>query len=207
HYEAHNLRAIEACRNGELGILRTVASEHGFQAAKGTWRLNKKLAGGGALWDIGIYGVNAARYLTGQDPIEVTAFGNRLPGDARFDEVDDLTHMVLRFPKDPKNGSPLASISTGYSWRGANNYRVVGTSGTLLAEPATPYEGHRLTVNGKDPGVTPNDQFSAMLDHMAESVATGAKTTRTPGEMGLVDIRILQAALDSARDGRPKSLK
>lgn len=200
HYEAHNLRAIEACRSGELGTLRSIASEHGFQASR-TWRIDKELSGGGALWDIGIYGVNASRYLTGEDPVEVTAFENRLKGDDRFKEVDDVTHMVLRYP----NGT-LASISTGYSWRGANNYRVIGTKGTLVAEPATPYEGHRLVVNGKDPQVKPNDQFSAMLDHMSESVLSGAKTVRTPGEMGLVDIRILEASLRSAREGRSVKL-
>ena len=145
--------------------------------------------------------MSAARYLTGADPLEVTAFTSKLPGDERFKEVDDVTHMVLRFP-----GEILASVSTGYSWRGANNYRVVGTRGTLQADPATPYGGHRLTVNGKDPGVAPNDQFSAMLDGMAEAVLTGAKATHTPGEMGLVDVRILEASLRSAREGRSVKL-
>ncbi len=196
-FEPHNLRAIEACRKGELGAIRSVASEHGFSAGRGTWRLDKALAGGGALWDIGIYGVSAARYLTGEDAVEVTAMGTELKGDERFREVDDVTHMVLRMP-----GGALASISTGYSWSGANNYRVIGARSSLVAEPATSYAGNRLTIGGRPAEVPAGDQFAAMLDHLGEAVLAGARTTRAPGEMGLTDLLILEGALRSAREGR-----
>ena len=196
-FEPHNLRAIKACKSGELGKLRSVISEHGFSAPRGAWRTDQALAGGGALWDIGIYGVSAARYLTGEDPTEVTAFTDKLADDERFREVDDVTHMVLRMP-----GGSLASVSTGYSWSGMNNYRVVGTRGSLVAEPATSYGGNWLTIRGKTAEVPEGDQFSAMLDHFGEAILAGAKTTRAPGEMGLVDLLILEGALRSAKEGR-----
>ena len=204
HFEANNRRAIQACASGELGTLRSIASEHGFQGPRSSWRTqDRALAGGGALWDIGIYGVQAALYLSGAEPTRVVALGDKLEGDPRFKEVDDVTHMVLAFP----NGV-TASVATGYSWAGANNYRVVGTKANLVAEPATSYSGNRLTIAGTryDPGEA-QDQFSAQLDHFARAIRSG-EPIRTPGEMGLRDLRILEAARLSAQEGgRPIELK
>ncbi|MDX2066743.1 MAG: Gfo/Idh/MocA family oxidoreductase [Fimbriimonadaceae bacterium] len=198
HYQTHNLAAIEACRR-TLGTLRSITSEHGFNMPAGTWRTQRKLSGGGALWDIGIYGVQAARYLAGEEPTEVMAMAHRL-AQPRFDEVDDVTHMMLAFPS-----GVVASVSTGYSWAGANAYRVIGDRGQLYASPATSYQGHRLWINNRDVPLEPNNHFAAQMDHLSDVIRNGG-TLRTPGEMGRQDIRILEAAVTAARQRGPVRL-
>ena len=66
HYEPTNLRAIQLIRDGALGQVQAIESTFGFNIGAGEWRLNKKLAGGGPLYDVGIYSLNACRYLTGE---------------------------------------------------------------------------------------------------------------------------------------------
>lgn len=199
HYQAHNRRAIEACRSGELGTLRSVFSDHGFNMRPGTWRTDKALAGGGALWDIGIYSIQAVRYLAGADPVKVTALGHRLSED-RFKEIDDVMHMAFEFP----NGV-IGSAGSGYSWSGASFMRAIGTRGRLDAEPATPYAGHRLVINGMEQPITPNNQFAEQMDDLSNAIRRNGKVL-TPGEMGLFDIRVCEAALRSAREGRTIAL-
>lgn len=191
HYQPHNLRAIQACRN-ELGILRSIVSEHGFNMPGGTWRTRKVLAGGGSLWDIGIYALNAAIYLAGENPTEVVAQGHNLP-EPRFADIDDTVHFQLKFPSGVH-----ASCSSSYSFAGANNYRVLGTRGTLVADPATGYSGHRLVINGREAQVENVNHFAAQMDDLSRCIREGG-TVKTPGEMGLRDILILEAVLESMR--------
>ena len=197
HYEAHNLRAIEACRS-ELGRLRSITSDHGFNMPNGTWRTQRRWSGGGSMMDIGIYSVQALCYLAGEDPTEVTAAISNPPGDDRFKEVEDTVHFRLAFPS-----GVLATGTSGYSWRsGANRYHVIAERGGLRAEPATAYGGHRLDINGQAAQVTPNNQFAAQMDHLSEAILNKSDV-KTPGEMGLRDIRIIQAIYESAKTGRP----
>ena len=76
HYEPTNLRAIKLIREGALGQVQSIESPFGFNIAKGEWRLNKKLAGGGPLFDVGIYSLNACRYLTGEEPADISAYAS-----------------------------------------------------------------------------------------------------------------------------------
>ncbi len=69
-YEPTNLRAIQLIRDGRLGKVQAIETANGFKERLGEWRLNKKLAGGGPLMDMGIYSLNACRYLTGEEPAE-----------------------------------------------------------------------------------------------------------------------------------------
>jgi predicted dehydrogenase len=197
-YEANNVAAIRALRDRKVGDIRSLTSDHGFSIGTGQWRTEKKLAGGGSMMDIGIYSLNALRYLTGEEPTEVTAEISNPKDDPRFKEVEDTVHFTLRFP------SGLVGTGTsGYSWQpGANRYRVLGTRGELYAEPATPYEGHQFTLNGRPLPIDPTaqDQFASMLDAFSESV-TGGRPFLTPGEEGLRDIRIIQAIYESADKG------
>ncbi|HSI72094.1 MAG TPA: Gfo/Idh/MocA family oxidoreductase, partial [Fimbriimonas sp.] len=89
HYEACNMRSIQACRSGELGKIKSLSSNHGFNIGPGQWRLQKALAGGGSMMDIGIYSVQALCYLSGELPVEVKATIKNPPGDDRFKEVED----------------------------------------------------------------------------------------------------------------------
>ena len=198
HYEAHNLRAIQACRSGELGTISSFSSDHGFSIGPGQWRLQKALAGGGSMMDIGIYSLNALRYLSGEEPTSVSATITNPPNDPRFKEVEDTVDFHLTLP----SGRP-AHGTGGYSWNpGKNQYEVVESKGTMRADPATAYEGDHLTLSGADFPVTANNQWAAQMDHLSECVRRGGRVA-TSGEEGIKDIRIIQAIYRSAATGVP----
>jgi glucose-fructose oxidoreductase len=78
---------------------RVIMAEMGFNIGnQGQWRLKKAMAGGGSMMDIGIYGLNAARYLTAEEPNEVYAMISTTPNDVRFAEVEENITFQLRFP-------------------------------------------------------------------------------------------------------------
>lgn len=206
HFEANNREAMRLARSGELGRLRIVTAEHGFDIGDPTqWRLNRALAGGGSLMDIGIYSLQAARYLTGEEPVAVSAVESTDRSDVRFREVEDTINFQLTFP----SGVVASCVSTYGSHH--NRYRVVGAAGWLDAEPATGYEGNRLrlhrewrTADHPTPELGLN-QFSGQLDHLSQCVMTDSEPI-VSGEEGLRDMRIIEAIYRSAREGRTVTL-
>src|SRR5438132_399342 len=100
HFEEANLRAVDIVNSEKLGQPRIFNSVFSQQVKEGDIRLKKKL-GGGTLYDMGIYCINAARYLFREEPVEVTAFTGRRE-DKRFQEVDEACSAVMRFPQDKK---------------------------------------------------------------------------------------------------------
>ena len=89
HYEPTNLRAVKLIRDGALGQVQAIESSFGFNMGPNEWRTNKKLAGGGPLFDVGIYCLNACRYLTGEEPEHIAAFASTIDHDGRFSEVEE----------------------------------------------------------------------------------------------------------------------
>ena len=204
HFEAANLRAIEVAQSGELGDLRIFQSLFTLNVKEGNIRLEEEL-GGGTLWDIGVYCVNAARYLFRDEPIEVFAF-SASNGERRFTEVDEMTGALLRFPNER-----IASFITNFGVAEISSYRVVGTKGDLLVEPAYDYAGklvHKLTVEGKTTkkSFSPRDQFAPELIYFSDCI----KSDREPepsGVEGLADTRIIEALYKSAATGEPVRLE
>lgn len=200
-YEPYNQALIKLCREGEIGKVRLVMSDHGFNIGDPTqWRLNKTLAGGGSLMDIGIYALQATRYTTGEEPTEVTAVEYTDRSDVRFKEVEDTINFQLRFPS-----GALAQCTSFYGAAGQNRIRVVGTKGWAELEPATSYTDLRMKVrkgNATEERVLPQrDHFALEMDHMADCV-TQNKEPLTPGEEGLRDARIIAAIYEAARTGK-----
>ena len=192
HFEPHNLEAMRLCRSGALGTLRTVRSDHGFTMGwDNGWHSKRKLGGYGAISEIGIYAIQALCYLAGADPVEVYGTRDKLKVD-RFKEVEDVNHFNLIFPNGVQGFG-----ATAYSWN-ANNFRVYGDRGNITAEPATGYTGHVFTLNNKKIEVAPANQWALQMDHLSECIRDPKMTLRTPGEMGLRDIRIIDAILRSA---------
>ncbi|MDX1933750.1 MAG: Gfo/Idh/MocA family oxidoreductase [Capsulimonadales bacterium] len=211
HYEPFNLECIRLCRSGELGRIGTITADHGRQIDPSNpadqWRIRKELAGGGSLVDIGIYSLNAARYLTGEEPTEILA-KMESPDDPRFREVEATVHWTLRFPS-----GTLANCSSSYDWLDTKRYRVQGSKGWLELDPATDYYRHHLRIGRsgegdrtriEEPQIRERSQFARQLDHMAQCVREN-KTPRTPGEEGLRDMRYMEMIYEAARTG--KSIK
>ena len=199
HYEPHNQALIKVVRNQEFGPLKVVLADAGFPIGDPTqWRLKKDMAGGGSLMDIGIYALNAARYLTGEEPTAVNAMEYTTPGDPRFREVEETITFQLRFPS-----GVLANCTSSY---GApfNRFRVTGTTGWAELEPALSYSGLRMRAGAggrletRDQPVI--DQFAAEMDHFSGCVMQGTDP-KTPGEEGLKDLTIMMAIYRAAQEG------
>ena len=203
HFEEANLRAVEIARSGELGELRFFSSVFAQQAREGDIRTRGEM-GGGSLFDLGIYSINAARYLFRDEPTEVFAF-QVIGHDPRFRDVDEITTAVLRFP-----GDRLAQLTVSQGAASVDSYRVVGTKGDLRVEPAFTYYGeltHYLTVGEKtkETSFSKRDQFAPELVYFSRCILDGTEPEPS-GEEGLADVRIMQAIDESARTGKPVRL-
>jgi predicted dehydrogenase len=199
HYEPKNLEAMRQIRGGRLGKPRLVVTDMGRQAdpsdPSDAWRLDGKMSGGGALADMGIYGVNASRYLLDEEPVEVRAWAHTDPSDPRFKETPQTIAWQFRFPS-----GAIANGSTSFSYAPTMAFRVYGDSGKLTADPGAFYGGNKLSV-GPMADTTPNireiDQFAREMDWMADVVRGKAPLVST-GEEGLQDMRLMKAIMDSA---------
>jgi len=195
-FDLYNQKAIELCQKSRFGRPRFIVTDHTFHLGDPkAWRCNKKLAGGGALVDVGIYGINTTRYLMGEEPISVTAQLTQNPIDPRFIEIEEATAWTLKFPS-----GLLANCTASYNAKGTNRCRVMFEDGMLDMEPATGYTG--ITLRDPKPIVLPHiNQFQAEMDHLSDCVETD-KTPLTPGEDGLQDMRIIEAIYESCRTGK-----
>jgi len=161
------------------------------------------MAGGGPLVDVGIYCLQACRYITGEEPSEVSAQWSVIDHDGRFNEVEENLSWIMRFPS-----GVLASCHTSYGSNSGDNYRAFGSKGWVGLEPAFVYEG--LHLYGRVPGgpidEPANDpaphQFMREADHFAECILQDHEP-RTPGEEGLRDQRLIEAIYQSCREDRP----
>lgn len=209
-YEPYNLEAIRMAREGELGTIRLVTSDHGRildpKVPADQWRMVKSLAGGGSLYDIGIYSLQAARYITGEEPLEVaSAQISSDPADPRFTEVEDLVTFQLRFPS-----GVLANLSSSYSTSPVKRIQVFGSKASLVLDPATEYWRHQMMVKtekGERRAQIPEgNQFANEMDHLVQAILE-SRDPKTPGEEGLRDVRIMQAVYRAAAEGKPVSLE
>ncbi len=209
-YEPHHRQVKEWVRNNRYGKTIMIDMFNGQNIGDPTqWRLNKKLAGGGALPDIGLYCLNTARYLTGEEPLWVNAVTYSTPGDERFKEVEESVLFQMQFPS-----GTLINAATSYGVHEARRYRVHGSAGgNIEMDPAFPYKGLQMKVNEvRDdkawdamPSIEAKDQFALELDHMAQCVMQN-KQPYTPGEEGVQDMKLMEAIYQSAKDKKPVTL-
>jgi predicted dehydrogenase len=200
-YEPFNQEMIRMAREQELGPVKVIVADHGFSIGDPTqWRLKKDLAGGGSLMDIGIYSLQAARYVTGEEPVEIAAMSYTTPGDERFKEVEETINFQLRFPS-----GVLANCSSSYGYSGQNRYRVITGKGWFELEPATSYSGLRMRVRRgnvlEERSLPQRDHFALEMDHLSECVMDD-KQPLTPGEEGLRDLTLMTAIYEAARSGK-----
>jgi predicted dehydrogenase len=206
HYEPYNQAMIAmAADTKEMGPTRLIETEAGFSIGDpGQWRLKRAMAGGGSLMDIGIYALQAARYLSGEEPTEVNAMIHSTPNDPRFAEVEENVTFQLRFPS-----GILANCASSYGVP-INRFRVCKPGGVAELEPALNYTGIRMWVRSRgEVEERPQrvvDHFQSEMDYFSDCVLNGTEP-QTPGEEGLRDLRIMMAIYESAREGRPVKLQ
>lgn len=203
-YEPLNLYAMRLLRRGALGRMRLVVTNMGRQSdlsdPSDAWRLDMQKSGGGALADMGIYGINGSRYLLNEEPVEVRARARTNRADPRFRTVDDLITWEFRFPS-----GAVSTNCTSFDQADTMAWQVYGEHGKMTADPGCFYNGNHLTISGVPgedrPKIIEIDQFAREMDWMAD-VVRGHAPLVSPGEEGLQDMRLMHAILESvARDG------
>jgi predicted dehydrogenase len=201
HFEEANMTAVRIVRSGKLGDPRFFTSSFSMQVRPDNIRTDKE-KGGGTLYDIGVYCINAARYLFGAEPTDVFAFSGASKDDERFKEIDETTAALLRFP-----GGRLAEFTSSFGAADVSSYRMVGTKGDVRLEQAYEYVypiDLHVTVKGKTRKQTfrKRDQFAPELEYFSNCILSN-RTPEPSGMEGLADVRIVQALYRSAQRGRP----
>lgn len=204
HFDAANVEAAELVRSGRIGDPRFFTSEFSYQVQPGNIRTAAE-TGGGALWDLGPYCVNAARHLFAAEPVEVMAM-QADSRDRRFRGVPEGWSVLLRFPDER-----LASFTCSFGAAPTDRCRVVGSKGEVRLEPAFEYVGslvRQLTVGERTTTkrYPPSDQFAPELLELSRCVLEDEEP-EPDGWEGLADVRILEAALRSAREHAPVSIE
>ena len=201
HFNRANLQTAEIARAGKLGKIRFFDSEFSMQVKEGDIRLQK--GGGGTLYDLGVYCINAARYLFRDEPVEVFAFQAN-SGEKRFRDVDEMSGAVLKFPEER-----LATFVTSFGGGDVAEYRIVGTKGWLRLENAYEYAKAMrqiVSVGGRTRtrAYPKGDQFAPELLHFSDCVSKGTDPEPS-GLEGLIDVSIVRALYRSAEIGKPVS--
>ncbi len=208
-FEPNSRRIVKWVREGRLGPLQELVSANSQNMGDpAQWRLKRALAGGGPLPDVGIYCINAARFLSGEEPFEVAGTVHQPKGDPRFTEVEASVQFVLRFPS-----GFVATCSSSYAAHKSQFLRLTGTLASVDMNPAYAYQGVRMELHRVEqdedvverPQIAEADQFERELDAMSRSIRENTRP-HAPGEEGLADQRIVEAIYRAAATGRTVKL-
>ncbi|MCC2693445.1 Gfo/Idh/MocA family oxidoreductase [Nodularia sp. LEGE 04288] len=200
HLEPANLQAVEIVRSQQIGEPRVFNSVFTQQVEEGNIRL-RDVTGGGTIYDIGIYCINAARYLFQDEPTEVFAVAAS-KGEQRFNEVEEMASVILRFPNER-----LATFTCSFGAAKVSNYQIVGTKGDLRVESAYTWHGelkHYLTIDGETQERTfeSHDQIAVEFTYFSDCILQD-QDPEPSGTEGLNDVRIIQALYQSIEIGQP----
>jgi len=198
HFERCNLEVADLVRRKKLGEPRFFDAQFSMQVKAGNIRTQAEM-GGGPVWDIGIYCINAARMVFADEPTEVWATAAQ-GADRRFAEIPESVHAVLRFP-----GDRLANVICSFGAADRARYEVVGTRGSISVDPAFEYaEGLayelRIGDTRRRKTFAKSDQFAPELVHFAQSVRA-RRTPEPSGKEGLIDVAIIEAVHRSVESG------
>jgi predicted dehydrogenase len=196
-FTPHHLEMIRLAREKTFGDVKLIEASFGFRIGDpNQWRLKRDLAGGGALMDVGVYALQAARYVSGEEPVEVFATETKTD-KVKFKEVDESIMWSMRFP-----GGLMANCSTTYLVGGMNRVFAAAEKGWFQLEPAYSYGGLKGKTSKGDMDLPQVDHFAAEMDDFANCILKN-KRSKVPGEEGLQDVKIMTAIYESIRKGKP----
>jgi predicted dehydrogenase len=200
HFEPYNLAMMDLHRSGAIGTIKKVTAGHGMDIQPNVWRLNKTLAGGGPLMDVGIYCVQAAIYTVGEEPIAVSAKEGEKTDLSRFKEVEQSLTWTMEFP-----GGARADCETSYA-KELNALRAEGDKGWMELAPAFRYRGLKGRSDKGEMDLPQVNQQARQMDDFALCVKN-KQPTKVPGETGLRDVRIMMAIYEAAHTGRKVEIR
>ncbi len=204
HFEPKTLEVIRMRKNGDFGKIMFFQGQCGFRIGDPTqWRLNKELAGGGSLMDIGIYAINGSRYMTGEDPVWVTAQETKTDPVKFKEGVDETIQFQLGFP----SGAVASCLST-YNMNYLDRFYLDGEKGFAEMQPSTGYGPIRGRTNKGEltqPHVT---HQTVQMEEMAGIILEGKQpVVAVDGEEAVKDLKIIDAIYQAVKTGRKVDLK
>lgn len=204
HFEQGNLEAMEIVRSGQIGEPRIFNSVFTMQVNTGNIRTKKQYAGS-TLYDIGIYCINAARYIFRDEPIEGFCF-SAAGADSRFRRTEEMTAAIMRFPKER-----LAGFTASFGAEDTADFEVIGTKGKLRAIQAYDYSMPvilEVTVGGRTHRkcFELRDQFAPELIYFSDCILRDIEPEPSGAE-GLRDVSIIRSLYDSVRSGEAVKFK
>jgi predicted dehydrogenase len=203
HFEANTLEAIRMRKSGELGDVKFFQGLSGFVIGDPTqWRLDPVLSGGGAMMDIGIYSINGARYMLGEEPIWVTAQETKTDPVKFRDGIDETIQFQMGFP----SGAVASCLST-YAMTGLDKFYLNGSKGWVEMQPSTGYGPIKGNTN-KGPLELPHRiHQTVQMDEMAMIILDGkVSEVAVDGKEGVKDMKIIDAIYKSIKTGKKVTL-
>lgn len=199
HFEAKTLEVIRMRKAGDFGKVLFFQGLSGFIIGDPTqWRLNPKLSGGGAMMDIGIYSVNGARYMIGEEPVWVTAQETKTDPVKFKEGIDETIQFQFGFP----SGATASCLST-YSLNNLDKFFLNGTKGFAEMQPSTgygPIQGRTHKGELKFEHIT---HQTTQMDEMAEIILNNKKPeVLVDGEEGLKDMKLIDAIFTAVKTGK-----
>ena len=196
-FEPNNIECMRLAREKVFGDLKMIDAGFGFRIGNpDQWRLKADLAGGGALMDVGIYALQACRFLAGEEPVEISAQETKTD-PMKFAEVDESIVWTMKFPS-----GVLAYCSTTYNFSGINRFSAHCDKGWFSLDPAYSYGGIKGRTSKGDVIEKPViDQFANEMDNFSKCILEG-RESQVSGEEGMRDLKVIEAIYRSIRTGR-----
>ncbi len=204
HFEPNTLEIIRMRKNGEFGKVLFFQGLSGFRIGDPKqWRLNKQLAGGGAMMDIGIYSINGSRYMIGEEPVWVTAQETKTDYEKFKEGVDETILFQLGFP-----GGAVASCLSTYTMNNLDRFFLNGEKGFGELQPATGYGPIKGRTNKGELTHPHSTHQTIQMDEMAGIILQGKQPiVPVDGEEGVKDMKIIDAIFLAAKTGNKVDLK
>ncbi|HTI10614.1 MAG TPA: Gfo/Idh/MocA family oxidoreductase [Puia sp.] len=203
HFEPKTLEVIRMRKAGEFGKIRFFQGLSGFVIGDPTqWRLNKQLSGGGAMMDIGIYSINGSRYMTGEDPIWVTAQETKTDTVKFKEGVDETIQFQLGFP----SGAVASCLST-YNMNNLDRFFLDGEKGFAELAPSTGYGPIKGRTHRGELTQPVTTHQTVQMDEMAGIILEGKQpVVPVDGEEAVKDLKIIDAIYQAIKTGQKVTL-
>jgi len=197
HYDLYHQELMRLAREQDFGPFMKMAGDRAFVFGQRAWRIDKKLAGGGAMMDLGIYIVHGAcMAANGSAPIFVTAHEEPKQKPELFNEVEETIRWSMEF----RNGARCDAV-TSFN-HSADTFRAEGAKGWIeFKQHAFTYRGIVAETSRNPLNFAAINQQAAQMDDFADCILSG-RDTSVPGELGRRDMQIITAIYEAARTGK-----
>ncbi|MBK6938498.1 MAG: Gfo/Idh/MocA family oxidoreductase [Chitinophagaceae bacterium] len=201
HFDPYNREMIRLAKEKVYGQIKSIDTAFCITPQKGEWRLDKNFAGGGPLMDVGIYCLQAVCYVTGQNPVAVTAQSFPASDKEKFKDIEETITWQMEMP-----GGLVASCRTSYSEQ-TGYIKIIAENGWFELNPAFNYDGLKInTSDGRSFNIPAFSQQVKQLDGIALSVKNNQRSS-VPGTMGRRDMKIIAAVYEAMQTGKRIEIK